>query len=77
MEHNWEYDVKCRKCGKIERMHHSTNKQLSAQEFRLWAKEHSSFPIERQCSCDNGMIMLHDIVGFGNALSLVLNSREP
>lgn len=68
----WLYDVKCRKCGKIQRMFFSTHEQVSAKDFSLWASEHSHFPIEMQCECDNGMIMFHDIVAFGNSLQLQL-----
>ena len=68
---NWEYDVKCRKCGKITRMHHSTHEQTSKENFKIWASEHSTFPIQKQCSCDNGMMIFHDIVSFGNVLRLV------
>ena len=71
---NWEYDVKCRKCGKITRMFHSTHEQVKANDFKVWVNEHSTFPIQNQCSCDNGMMMLHDIVSFGNVLSLVNGS---
>lgn len=67
---NWQYDVKCRKCGKITRMHHSSYEQTSRLNFSIWANEHSSFPIKRQCSCDNNMVMFHDIVAFGNILDV-------
>jgi len=69
---NWEYDVKCRKCGKITRMFHSTYEQTTAKDFRTWASEHSSYPIQKQCGCDNGMLLLHDLVSFGNVLALHL-----
>ena len=59
-----------RKCGKITRMHHSTHEQVSKEAFRLWVSEHSTFPIAKQCSCDNGMMLLHDVVSFGNVLWL-------
>jgi len=71
---HWEYDVKCRKCGKITRMFFSDCKQISAKDFKIWVSEHSTFPIQRQCDCDNGMVMLHDIVAFGNALLLEVQS---
>lgn len=71
---HWEYDVKCRKCGKITRMFFSTIEQVSAKDFKIWASEHSTFPIQKQCDCDNGMVMLHDIVAFGNALLLEVQS---
>jgi len=63
----YEYDVKCRKCGKISRMYFGT---VPAKHFRFWVNEHSTYPIEKQCNCDNGMMMLHDIVSFGNILKL-------
>ena len=70
----WEYDVKCRKCGKITRMFFSTIEQVSAKDFKIWASERSTFPIQKQCDCDNGMVMLHDIVAFVNALLLEVQS---
>lgn len=72
MNNNWEYDVKCRKCNKVTRMFHSAHHQTSADTFKKWASEHSKFPIKKQCSCDNGMIMFHDLIAFGNALSLII-----
>lgn len=68
----WEYDVKCRKCGKIARMVFGQQKTTSSKDFKLWASEHSTFPIQRQCDCDNGMMMFHDIVSYGNILDLSL-----
>jgi hypothetical protein len=67
---DWIYDVKCRRCGKITRMFLSSKEQIKKEDFRKWVLEHSVFPIEKQCECDNGMLMLHDIVSFGNILSL-------
>lgn len=67
---NWEYDIKCRGCGKITRMHHSTHRQVSSKSFKLWVAEHSTTPIQKQCSCDNGMILIHDLIGIGNVLFL-------
>ena len=61
----WVYDVKCRKCGKIERLSHSRHLQLSVNQFRSWAVEHSTFPISMGCDCDNEMMMFHDIVSYG------------
>lgn len=72
MEENkdYEYDVKCRKCGKITRMWFGSTETTKSNDFKIWATEHSSFPIQKQCECDNGMMMFHDIVSFGNILSL-------
>lgn len=70
---NWQYDIKCRKCGKIERMHHSTHEQITAKNFQKWALEHSTFPVTKQCECDNGMMMFHDIISFGNILDIYKN----
>jgi hypothetical protein len=56
------YKVKCRSCGKIETMFFSNNTDKA--HFKLWAKEHSTFPIEKQCTCDNGSIMFHDLVSY-------------
>jgi len=66
MEKNkyYEYDVKCRKCGKIERMCFGQVKNTKPKDFKTWASEHSTFPIQKQCSCDNGMIMFHDIISY-------------
>jgi hypothetical protein len=72
---SWEYDVKCRRCGKITRMYFSTKVSTTGKDFKLWATEHSNFPIQKQCEYDNGMIMFHDIVSFGNALDISLDRR--
>lgn len=63
-DRKWEYDVKCRRCGKVTRMFHSNFAQTSSNEFRAWACEHSTFPIARECDCDKKMIMFHDLVSF-------------
>ena len=70
-EVNFQYDVKCRKCNKITRMYFGTNKNTTKEKFKIWVSEHSTFPIQKQCSCDNGMMMLHDMVGCGNVLDLL------
>tara|TARA_R110000744_G_scaffold372004_1_gene483337 strand:- start:53 stop:274 length:222 start_codon:yes stop_codon:yes gene_type:complete len=73
MEENkyYEYDVKCRKCGKIERMCFGQIENTKPEDFKRWAAEHSTFPIQKQCRCDNGMMMFHDIVSFGNVLIII------
>jgi arginyl-tRNA--protein-N-Asp/Glu arginylyltransferase len=70
-EINFEYDVKCRKCNKITRMHFGTNKFTTKENFKIWASEHSTFPIHKQCTCDNGMMLLHDLIGYGNVLDIL------
>lgn len=56
------YKVKCRSCGKIAKMFFSNN--TDDKTFQKWAREHSTFPIEKQCACDNGSIMFHDLVSY-------------
>ena len=64
MEENkyYEYDVKCRKCGKLTRMSFGLKERTKPEDFQEWASEHSTFPIKKQCDCDNGMMMFHDLV---------------
>ncbi len=69
-EIDYEYDVKCRKCGNITRTWFGSSKQTLKVDFRKWVSEHGAFPVEKQCKCDNGMMMLHDIVSFGNILDV-------
>jgi hypothetical protein len=70
-EVKFEYDVKCRKCNKITRMYFGTNKITTKNNFITWAREHSAFPIHRQCTCDNSLMLLHDIIGYGNVLDIL------
>lgn len=60
----WYYDVKCRKCGKVSRMFHSTFFQTSAKDFVEWAIQHSSFPIQQGCECDRSMVINHDLIAY-------------
>jgi len=62
----FEYDVKCRKCGKITRVWFGRDVGMDEARFKEWAKEHSTFPIQKQCDCDKEMIMFHDIVSFSH-----------
>lgn len=66
MEKDWHYDIKCRRCGKITRMHFGTHDQISADAFKVWASKHSTFPIQKPCECEHGMMMFHDIIGYGD-----------
>jgi len=66
---NWEYDVKCRKCGKITRMHFGPGR-MSSTNIKTWIESYGNIPIQKQCDCDEEMMMLHDIVGFGPVNSL-------
>lgn len=60
----WCYEVKCRKCNKKTRMFFSMIDQTKKEDFRSWIYEHATFPIHKQCSCDNGDMMLHDIISY-------------
>ena len=64
MEKDLTYKVKCRNCGKITEMYLGDTSQFTEQQFRVWAAEHSTFPFHVQCKCDNGSIMLHDLVSY-------------
>lgn len=70
-EVNFNYDVKCRKCNNITRMHFGTNMITTKEYFKVWLIEHSTYPIQKQCNCDNGMMLFHDIVGYGNILDVI------
>lgn len=65
------YDVKCRNCNAVCRMYFGSNKTTSKESFRAWLSEHSTYPIDMQCKCDNGMVQLHDIVSFGPSMSIL------
>ena len=67
----YEYDVKCRKCGRVTRKIFGTSQHCTKDEFKEWVKENSIIPISAQCECDRGMMMLHDIVAFGNVLVII------
>lgn len=56
------YKVKCRSCGKITKMYFGNDENFN--NFRMWAKEHSTFPIEKQCECDNGSMLFHDLISY-------------
>lgn len=60
----WTYKVKCRCCNKITKMWASDSTHTKREDFVAYIREHSTFPIEKQCECDNGSIMFHDIVSF-------------
>ncbi len=58
------YKVKCRSCGKITEMWFSKQSQTQPRDFVKWAHEHSTFPISKQCDCDNGSILFHDLISY-------------
>jgi hypothetical protein len=62
MSENLTYKVKCRSCNKITEMYFGTLETTTKETFNKWFSEHSTFPIEKQCDCDNGSILLHDLV---------------
>jgi hypothetical protein len=57
------YKVKCRKCGKIEEMFFGQYEGVD-KALRFWANEHAAYPIHKQCNCDNGSMMIHDLVSY-------------
>ena len=67
---NFEYDVKCRKCNKITRILFGTNNTTTTKDFTRWIGEHGSFPVHNKCTCDNERILLHDVIGYGDGISL-------
>ncbi len=64
MEKDLTYKVKCRSCSKITEMYFSTTNKVSYKEFESWAHHHAQFPIIKQCDCDNGSMMFHDMVSY-------------
>ena len=64
METDLTYKIKCRLCGKITEMWFAKRDQIDKKDFLIWMREHATFPIEKQCGCDNGSIMLHDLVAY-------------
>lgn len=63
---NLEYDIKCRKCGKIEKMHFGTKERTTHKDFRLWASEYSTFPFSQKCECSEDMNTFHDLVAISD-----------
>ncbi len=61
---NLTYKIKCRSCGKITTMYFGDTSTTTKKDFTKWAFEHSTFPITKQCDCDNGSILFHDIVSY-------------
>ena len=62
MEKDLTFEVKCRRCGKVSRMFFGTTETTRVLDFYRWFAQHSTFPIQKQCDCDNSSIMLHDLV---------------
>lgn len=61
------YELKCRRCNKITGMYFSkinTNDIEAKKSFESWAKEHSTFPITKQCNCNNGKMIFHDLISY-------------
>lgn len=58
------YRVRCRNCGKKSEMYFDTRNEESKKRLKMFIDEHSPFPIQKQCDCDNGSIMLHDIISY-------------
>ena len=70
---DWTYKIKCRSCGEITEMWLAKTDQLSSADVNKWASEHSTFPFKKQCECDRGSMLFHDLVSIGNILSLLTN----
>ena len=64
MEKDLTYKVKCRSCSKITEMYFGNTSKVGKKEFESWAHHHATFPINKQCDCDNGSIMFHDMVSY-------------
>lgn len=58
------YKVKCRGCSKVSEMYFGNTETTLPRDFIRWANEHTTFPIERQCDCDRGSILFHDIISY-------------
>ena len=63
-EYDLTYKVKCRGCNEISEMFFGTTKSTNPETLGLWIDNHKTFPIERQCECDNGSMSLHDIISY-------------
>ncbi len=63
-EFDFTYEVKCRKCNKVTKMYFGTSATIDINKFHIWAKEHSTFPVQKQCRCDNGSMMFHDLISY-------------
>ena len=61
----FNYKVRCRGCSKTTVMFFGRNSNPDALKlFHRWVKEHSTFPIQKQCTCDNGSMLFHDIISY-------------
>lgn len=45
-------------------MYFGNTSKVGKKEFESWAHHHATFPINKQCDCDNGSIMFHDMVSY-------------
>ena len=61
---DFTYKVKCRSCGKVTEMWFGKQETTASKDFEIWAKEHSTFPITKQCICDNGSMLFHDVISY-------------
>lgn len=60
----FEYDVKCRRCGKITEMYFSDSSITSFQQFENWKMIKMNECIEMKCTCKEGRLMIHDFIAF-------------
>ena len=63
-EKDLTYKVKCRSCSKITEIYFSSTEKTNKLTFITDMLEHSTFPITKQCECDNGSIMFHDLISY-------------
>lgn len=61
---NITYDVKCRRCSKISRIVFGENTSDNIHNFRVLVVRKANEPLEKECSCNRGMILFHDIIGY-------------
>ncbi len=61
---NLTYKVKCRSCLKISEMWFAKKDQVKLSDFKTFCIEHSTFPIQKQCDCDNSSMLFHDLVSY-------------
>lgn len=59
----FEYDAKCRVCGKVATIYFGHGKHTPYEDFMKWVSEHSTFPIMRKCDgCEK--TALHDLISY-------------
>lgn len=62
----WIYDIKCRRCGKINSLLFGIKSNIDKSVFNDFVSENSGMPQFHQCDCYNEGATVHDIVSFNN-----------